>query len=288
MSYLLCKNRTLELSNSPLIMGILNATPDSFSDGGKFVSIDSQLKHSIYMLENGANIIDIGGESTRPGSDEISASLELDRVLPIIKELKKQKENCYISIDTRKPEVAEKAIDAGADIINDISGLNYSLEIADVAASKKCGLILMHMKGSPKTMQNHTNYQDFINEIKNSLQYSIDAALRRGCSKEQLVIDPGIGFAKNFYQNIELLNSIDSIQQLNLPLLVGPSRKSFIGKELKETNPQDRLWGTAGAACWLASKNIDIIRVHDVKEICQTLKIFCSIKNYNYVVASNE
>jgi dihydropteroate synthase len=259
-------------------MGVLNVTPDSFSDGGRFNKLNVAVKHGLEMINDGADIIDIGGESTRPNSEPVTTSEELKRVIPVIKELKNQKQNIAISIDTQKPEVAEKAIIAGADIINDVSGLQYSKETADVAAHYNATLILMHMQGTPKTMQNNIHYNNLLNNVKEFLLKSADTAQKAGVKKEQIVLDPGIGFGKTIEHNIAILSNIAFFKNTGYPLLVGPSRKSFIGTILNNDNPLSRDWGTAGAIAALAAQKTDIIRVHAVKEMVQMLKVFETIK----------
>ena len=264
-------------SRRTLIMGVLNCTPDSFSDGNSFNSLNIAVKHCLDMINDGADIIDIGGESTRPGSEPVTVSEELKRVIPVIKELKSKNPDCTISIDTQKPEVAEKAAECGADIINDISGLQYSKETADIAAHYNTGLVLMHIKGIPKTMQKEIHYDNILNDIKDFLCNAADTAQKAGVKKERIVIDPGIGFGKTLEHNIRILSNVAFLKNTGYPVLVGPSRKAFIGTILNECNPLKRIWGTAGAIAALAAQNTDIVRVHDVKEISQMLKIFEAI-----------
>lgn len=274
------KNKKFIYKKKPFLMGILNVTPDSFSDGGKYTSAEYAKNEAIKMLNNGADIIDIGGESTRPGAEEISIDEEIHRVVPVIKLIKRESQECSISIDTRKSQVAEAAIEAGADIINDISGLQFDPKIADIAAKYNCGLILMHMRGNPDTMQNmeNTTYSDLTKEVNDFLVNAADTAINKGVKINSIILDPGIGFSKTFSQNIELIKNIDIIKESNYPILVGPSRKSFIGEILKENNPIKRNWGTAGAIAWLASKNVEFLRIHDVKEINQLLTVLSTFK----------
>lgn len=257
-------------------MGVLNVTPDSFSNGGLYFTEEEALRHAIQMLDDGADIIDIGGESTRPGAQEVMPDEELKRILPVIIKLKKERPDCVISVDTRKPDVALETVCAGADIINDISGLQYSERIAEIAAKYKTGLVLMHMRGTPQTMQAYENleYNELITDICKFLKNAAATAVSIGVPSNCIVLDPGIGFSKNVAQNLEITAKISRIKELGFPVLAGPSRKSFIGKILSEDIPDKRVWGTAGAAAWLALKKTDIIRVHDVREICQVLTVF--------------
>lgn len=269
------KDRELEYGKRSYIMGILNVTPDSFSDGGSFFDPQAAVDHALMMIDNGADIIDVGGESTRPGAKELTCAEEISRVVPVIEKLRSAKPDCIISIDTRKGDVARAAVLAGADIINDISGLQFCSEIARVAADTGAGLILMHMRGTPETMQNvdHLEYSDVVSVVSTFLEQGIDKAVKAGVKRTQIAIDPGIGFSKNYEQNIMILNRINEFKALNAPILVGHSRKSFIGKILNENKPEERVWGTAGVTAWLAMNDIDIIRVHDVKEMKQTLTL---------------
>lgn len=276
MPDLFTKNRTLRCGERSLIMGILNVTPDSFSDGGRYSLEENAFRHALQMLADGADIIDIGGESTRPGSPEVSVSDEIRRIIPTVIRLKKERPDCVISIDTRKPDVAEEALSSGGDIINDVSGLQYSKRTAEIAAKYKAGLILMHMRGTPQNMQSAENleYSNLITDICDFLKDAANTAIAKGVKPESVVLDPGIGFSKNLAQNLEITANIGRIKELGFPVLAGPSRKSFIGTLLAETVPEKRGWGTAGAAAWLALRKTDIIRVHDVKEIRQVLTVF--------------
>jgi len=264
------------------IMGILNVTPDSFSDGGKFSSAECAVMYAEKMLNDGADIIDIGGESSRPGADEISVQEEIDRVIPVIEGLRKIKKDCPISIDTKKAKVAQVAVLAGANIINDISGLAFNENIADVANEFNTQLILMNMRGNSRTMQNKINlqYENVVDDVFVSLKKSAECAIRKGVKKDNIIIDPGIGFSKNTQQNIQLIAQIASFKKLGFKILVGPSKKKFIGDILNEENPNLRNAGTIGVALWLATQNIDIVRVHNVKEIKNALTMF-EICKYN-------
>jgi len=275
------KERELECGKRSYIMGILNVTPDSFSDGGNFFDPQAAVNHALQMIEDGADIIDVGGESTRPGAKELTCTEEISRVVPVIEKLRSACPDCIISIDTRKGDVARAAVLAGADIINDISGLQFCSEIAKVAAQTGAGLILMHMRGTPETMQSVDNleYSDVVCVVYTFLSEAIDKAVKAGVKRNQIAIDPGIGFSKNCEQNIAILNRISVFKDLKVPVLIGHSRKSFIGQILEESNPAGRIFGTAGVTAWLAMNNTDIIRVHDVKEMKQTLMLFDACRN---------
>ena len=269
------KNSSIELGNRTLIMGILNVTPDSFSDGNKYISVNTAVERAFQMLEEGADIIDIGGESTRPGAPPVSLNEEINRVIPVIKKIKDSKSECIISVDTTKHELAEEAVLSGADIINDISGLQFDPLIAEVAAKYKAGLILMHTKGSPGNMMQKNQYENLIKEVKDFLFSAAKKAEQDGLPKENIMLDPGIGFAKNHLQNIEIINNIKAFQDLKYPLLTGPSRKSFIGEILKQPDPTKRIFGTAAVISWLVFQGVECVRVHDViqmKEVISTLE----------------
>ena len=231
------------------VMGILNITPDSFSDGGEFERVNSALIQAQKMIKNGADIIDIGGQSTRPGAEKISLDEELKRVIPIIKVIREQA-TIPISIDTTRSEVARAAIEAGADIINDISGGTYDENMFSTAAQLEVPIILMHIKGTPQTMQSLTNYGDLITEIKTFLEQQINKAIALGIPQSNIIIDPGIGFAKNTAQNIQLIQQLSQFKTLNAPILIGVSRKSFIGKITGQNNPKDRSMGNGCCLLW--------------------------------------
>lgn len=272
------RDRFFECGIRTRLMGILNVTPDSFSDGGSFTDTERAVDHAIEMINNGAEIIDIGGESTRPGAPEIDEKEELNRILPVVKELKKRAPESIISIDTTKAEVASATLAEGADIINDVSGLQRDPEIANIAAKYRAGLIIMHMRGTPATMKQLTNYDNMLCEVRTFLENSANIATLRGVKKENIMIDPGIGFAKNTQQNIEIIREIAKFAESSYPLLVGPSRKNFIGDILEEPNPEKRLWGTAATVAYLAMQKVDLIRVHDVKEMREVIQVFERLK----------
>ena len=270
------KNREIDTLDGPCLMGIVNVTPDSFSDGGDFFDRDVAVEHCLKLHEDGAAIIDIGGESTRPNAEEVSVEEEIKRIVPVISELKNRKPEIIISVDTRKAEVAAAAVKAGADIINDVSGLEYSPEIASIAAENNTGLVLMHMRGNPGNMQNAENlvYKDIVGEVIAFLKKAAQKAIDCGVKRENIILDPGIGFAKDLEQNMLLIKGIKQLRESGYAVLVGHSRKSFIGKLLGRGNAKDRLGGTIALSLYLASQGVEILRVHDIQENSDALKIF--------------
>jgi dihydropteroate synthase len=263
-----------DFSKRTYVMGILNVTPDSFSDGGRYFTLDLALEHALKMIEDGADIIDVGGESTRPGSDPVPIEEELRRVIPVIKELAKRTK-VPISIDTYKSEVARQALDNGALIVNDISGLRFDEKMAEVVAEYKASVVLMHIKGTPKTMQQNPEYKDVISEIYSYLSESVDLALSAGI--KQIIVDPGIGFGKRLIDNLEIIRRLREFKSLGYPILIGVSRKSFIGNILNLPVDQ-RLEGTAGAVAISVWNGANIVRVHDVKEMVRVVRIVDAIK----------
>jgi len=257
-------------------MGVLNVTPDSFSDGGKFLAPEAAVEHAFAMEKGGADLLDIGGESTRPGSLEISASEELDRILPILEALR-GKFKIPVSVDTRRATVAELAVRAGAEIINDISGLQHDSKIADIAVRHRVPLILMHMRGEPRTMQAKPFARDVVRDVLQGLRRSIAIARKAGLAKSQIILDPGIGFGKSYAQNYELLQKLPQLARLGYPLLVGTSRKGFLGATLtrdgKPAPPAERLWGTAATVTASILNGAHIVRVHDVAEMVQVARV---------------
>lgn len=286
MNSLKIGGKTFNLNNKTILMGILNVTPDSFSDGGKFFSPDKAIKHALIMEKNGADIIDIGGESTRPGAEKISSYEEINRVIPIIEELVK-KTNIPISIDTYKSKVAKKAIDVGASMINDVTALRGSKSLVNIVSDYKTTICLMHMKGNPRNMQKNPVYKDIINEISSFLKKRIDFALSNNIKKEKIIIDPGIGFGKRtgkgIEDNCEILRRLNDFKTLDSPIMVGASRKTFIGYisgDKKYLNINERLEGSLAAACIAVINGANIIRAHDVKETRRCLNIIdCIIRN---------
>lgn len=253
--------RTLSLSR-PLIMGILNVTPDSFSDGNRYFSTAQAVERALQMVEEGADIIDIGGESTRPGAPEVTESEELSRVIPVVEALA-GKVPVPLSVDTYKAAVARAACAAGAEIVNDVSAFSFDPEMAAVAARAEAGVVLMHTRGRPDTMQQDTGYRDLVREVRDSLAASCAAAVAAGVKPERIVLDPGIGFGKDAAGNLELIRRLGEFLALGRPILVGPSRKSFIGRILgRETG--ERVFGTAAAVAVSLVNGASIFRVHDV------------------------
>ncbi|MGA7143881.1 MAG: dihydropteroate synthase [Desulfobacterales bacterium] len=275
----------LEMGRRTCIMGVLNITPDSFSDGGKFFTVDDAVTQGYKLFQDGADVIDIGGESTRPFSDAVSAEEEIQRVVPVIERLL-ERISIPISIDTTKAVVAEHAIKAGASMINDISSLRFDPEMADVAADYGVPVILMHMLGNPKTMQIEPKYDDLIGQLKAFFENNIDLAEQKGISRSKLIIDPGIGFGKTFDHNLTLINNLHEFKTLNVPILIGTSRKAFIRNLLKDeamedVHPQSRIveTGTQASVAAAVLNGAHIVRVHDVASTRITVKIIDAIKN---------
>ncbi len=260
----------------PKIMGIINATPDSFSDGGKFSDVDMAVSRAIEMCEHGADIIDIGGESTRPGASNISGEEEISRILPIIQKLVSKNIKAKISIDTRRPQTAQAAVRAGASIWNDVTGLSFDKNSLKMAAILQCEVVLMHMRGNPQTMQGRPQYKNVTGEVMSYLKSRVSAAVKAGVEREKIILDPGIGFGKRLEDNLDLLQHLDDFHMLGRPLLLGASRKSFIG-EIDGSAVGERLGGSIASALWAASMGASIIRVHDVKETVQALKVWQAI-----------
>jgi dihydropteroate synthase len=267
---------TLLLGKRTLVMGVLNVTPDSFSDGGKFYAEEQAMQHAVQMERAGADLIDVGAESTRPGSEEISIETELRRVLPVLGGLRRLLK-IPISIDTQKAEVAEAALDAGAQIINDISGLQNDPRIAEVAARRRVPLILMHRRGEPRTMQKGPFARDVVRDVIEGLRKSVAIARNASVPKSQIILDPGMGFGKSFAQNYELLQKLQQLAKLGYPLLVGTSRKGFLGATLardgKPAPPEERIWGTAATVTASILSGAHIVRVHDVSEMVQVARV---------------
>jgi len=276
----------LRFGRRPLVMGVLNVTPDSFFDGGRYSDFDSALKRGMELAEAGADIIDVGGESTRPGSEPVDVEEEKRRVVGVIEALvARLPEDVVVSVDTYKKEVAEAAINAGARMINDIYGLKKEPALAELAAQKGVPLLLMHIKGEPKTMQQNPTYKNLMAEIVDSLRDSIQTALQRGVSKDALIIDPGIGFGKSWDDNLKILNRLVQLRTFGLPVMVGVSRKSFIGGVLDEPDPEKRLFGTVGACAAALLRGACAFRVHDPNEVRQALLVAAAIRSENLHVA---
>jgi dihydropteroate synthase len=267
---------TLTLGERTLVMGVLNVTPDSFSDGGKFFSVKDAVKAALAMERAGADILDIGAESTRPGSTGISVAEELRRLLPVLEALRGRMK-IPISIDTQKSAVAEMAIGAGGQILNDISGLRSDPRLAEVAAARRVPLILMHMRGTPQTMQKGPFAKDVVKDVTAGLRESVARARRAGVAKSQIILDPGIGFGKSYRQNYELLGKLPELARLGYPLLVGTSRKGFLGETLaregKSLPAGERIWGTAATVTASILSGAHIVRVHDVAEMAQVARV---------------
>ena len=264
------RNKAFEWGKRTYLMGVLNVTPDSFSDGGDFCTRESALAQAENMVKSGVDIIDIGGQSTRPGAAEISLEEESDRVIPVVKILRQKAEifgSVPISVDTTRSQVAKAAVEAGADLINDISGATFDSEMLSTVAQLKVPIILMHIRGTPQTMQKLTDYRDLIGEIREFLESRIAAAVAAGIDKSHIILDPGIGFAKNYSQNLEILQQLAKFRGLDCPILVGVSRKSFIGHILNQPLAKQRIWGTAAACTGAIANSADILRVHDVREM---------------------
>jgi len=258
-------------------MGILNVTPDSFSDGGRHETLEAAVKQALSLLDEGADILDIGGESTRPGAVEVDVQEEIRRTVPVIKALREATRDFetdpLISIDTRKPDVAEAAILAGADIWNDVSALGFDARSPALAAELACPVILMHAQGSPETMQDNPNYGDPVEEIKTWLAAQVERAVQAGVDPDLITLDPGIGFGQRHEDNLAIFNRLAEIKALSFPVLMGASRKSFIGR-IDGSNADDRLGGSLAAALWSAQAGADILRVHDVAETVQAMKVW--------------
>jgi dihydropteroate synthase len=282
--------RTLQLGKRTLVMGVLNVTPDSFSDGGKFLDRDLAVEHAMELLQDGADIIDIGGESTRPGaktSDStvenpiqpgaVSEKEELERVIPVIKLLKQMEANALISIDTYKANVARAAVEAGAEIVNDISALRWDPAMRKTVAELKCGTILMHMRGKPEEWRTLPPPPDIVTQVKRELREWADAGMMAGIKRERMVLDPGFGFGKNFEENYPMLKRFEEFHEMRYPLLIGVSRKSFLGRALarngRDATLSERLLGTVAAETTAVLKGAHIIRTHDVRACTDAMRI---------------
>jgi dihydropteroate synthase len=274
-SLIKCPRTVLDFSRGPLIMGILNVTPDSFYDGGKYFSKDDAINRGLKLVEDGADIIDIGGESTRPGSEPVSEEEELKRVLPVISELSRRTD-IPISIDTYKGRVARAAIDSGAQIVNDISGLKFDANMAQVVAEKDVPVVIMHIKGTPKDMQSNPHYEDVIQELLDYFEERIRYAINNGIDSNKIIIDPGIGFGKRLVDNLAIIKNIGSFKIFGKPIMIGISRKSFIGKIL-DLPPDERLEGSITATMHALYSGVKIVRVHDVKEMKRCIRIYNEI-----------
>lgn len=275
------RSRELALGGRTLVMGILNVTPDSFSDGGKFLQRDHAVAHAVQMLEEGADIIDIGGESTRPGAKVAEAGIppgeEISRVLPVIQNLLRERPNAVISVDTYKSQVARAALGAGAEIINDVSALRWDSWMSDALSKPGCGVILMHSRGLPEQWKTQPASPDIVSEVNAELSKWVSSAIAAGISRGRLVLDPGFGFGKRFDENIALLANFGQFHELGFPLLSGTSRKSFIGRTLsregKDVPPEQRLYGTLATVVASVLQGAHIVRVHDVRPAVEVVKV---------------
>ena len=260
---------------SPIVMGIVNVTPDSFSDGGEFINKNKAIEHGVKLLEEGAQILDIGGESTRPGSQRVEIQEEIDRILPVIEGLKKY--GARLSVDTRNAATMRAALDSGASIINDISALEYDSESMFLAADRQVPVILMHMQGTPYTMQENPSYNNVIEDIYTYLQERICACETAGIARKNVIIDPGIGFGKTLEHNLLIHRNISKFLDLGCDILLGSSRKRFIAELSKDESANERLAGSLSSVIWARSQGVNMFRVHDVKETVQALKVYDSI-----------
>ena len=254
-------------------MGVINITPDSFSDGGRFLESQYAVEEAQRQLKLGADVLDLGAQSTRPGAEEVGAEEECRRLLPALIAIRRQCPEALISVDTFLAPVASAALDAGANWVNDVSGGRRDPQLLEVVAQAQCPVVLMHSRGDSKTMDQLTDYKNITSEVRSGLQKCTETALRAGVQPSQIIWDPGLGFAKTHEQNLQLLRELEQLNQDGFPLLIGPSRKRFIGEVLNEPRPKARLWGTAAVACRCAQAKAAIVRVHDVGAIAQTLRM---------------
>jgi dihydropteroate synthase len=271
-----CRDRAFACGERTLVMGIVNVTPDSFSDGGRSLDPDDAVKHGLRMAADGADILDVGGESTRPGAAPVGVEEELGRVLPVIRGLIDEDPELVVSVDTRKAEVARAAVEAGASIVNDVTAGADPGTFAFVRESG-AGLVLMHMRGEPTTMQDEPRYDDVVTDVKDFLADRIGAAVAGGVPRDRLCADPGIGFGKTTAHNLSLLHDVAAFRELRVPILVGVSRKRFLGELTGVTEPAERREGTAGAVAWCAAAGVDIVRVHDVREMARVVRVVDAI-----------
>ena len=270
---------TLGLSfETPAIMGILNVTPDSFYDGEKFFTEKQFVEKGLQLLKIGCTVLDVGGESTRPGAKEVSSTLEIDRIMGVIKRIKNTAPSAIISVDTRKSMVAEKALRGGASIVNDISAGSFDKKMFEVVAKHRAGICLMHSQGQPENMQIKPNYNDLMLDLYDYFEEKIAEAQSAGIPREKILIDPGIGFGKNLHHNLEILNKTSLFLGLGLPVMIGISRKSFIGEITSEREPSERLAGSIAAMLTTLSRGVNIVRVHDVKEAADAIKVWNVLK----------
>ncbi len=263
------------LSDGTAVMGVLNVTPDSFSDGGVYGSLEAAVARAAEMVDEGADLVDVGGESTRPGADEVSVDEEVARTAPVIERISSI--GVPISIDTRKATVAKAALDAGASIVNDVSAGAFDPAMLPLVADRRVPIVLMHMRGTPKTMDGLADYDDVVRDVRGDLRDRATAARHAGVEESAIFVDPGLGFAKTAEQSLELLRRIDELAADGYPIVVGPSRKRFVGA-VQGTDVDDRLEGTLAACAWCAAHGVDIVRVHDVKETRRTVDMIAAIR----------
>ena len=262
----------------PVLIGILNVTPDSFSDGGEFFGAGPAVTQAGKMLDEGARIVDVGGESTRPGSDPANTEEELHRVIPVVRGVLESRPETTISIDTYRASTALATLDAGAQVVNDVTALRGDPKMVGVVAERGCPVILMHMLGEPKTMQKAPHYEDVVREVRDFLAGRAEHAVRAGVEEENIILDPGIGFGKTLEHNLALLNRIDALVELGFPVLVGASRKSFLGKIVGSDDPKDRLFGTVATTVLAYGLGVNLFRVHDVRANREALEVAAAVR----------
>ncbi|MEE8350179.1 MAG: dihydropteroate synthase [Acidobacteriota bacterium] len=265
------RDKKLELGRRTLVMGVVNVTPDSFFDGGRFLETSHAIERCLELAEKGVDILDLGGESSRPGAQRVPLSEELKRVLPVLEGVRKEI-SIPISIDTYKSAVAQEAFKEGADIVNDISAFQFDSDLPGIIGAWQAGVVLMHMRGTPETMQEMASSEDILGEVAADLQTAVDRAVECGISKQQIAIDPGIGFGKTVEDNCKILNRLSDLASFDLPIVIGTSRKSFLGKILEQPG-QDRIWGTAASVALSIIRGAHVVRVHDVEEMNQVAQI---------------
>ncbi|MEX2274070.1 MAG: dihydropteroate synthase [Actinomycetota bacterium] len=271
-----CGVHAVELGDRTVLMGILNVTPDSFSDGGRFFEVDAAVDRALQLRDDGATIVDIGGESTRPGADPIPSEEEIRRVAPVVERLQAEAPDLVLSVDTSKAAVARAAVDVGASIVNDVSA-GRDPRMLDAVASTRAGYVAMHMQGEPGTMQADPHYSDVVEDVRSFLGDRLRAAEQAGIQRDRLCVDPGLGFGKTLEHNLALLRDIHRIVELGVPVLAGPSRKRFIGTLTGAEDPADRVEGTAAVVAWLVAQGTHIVRVHDVREMTRVVQVVDAI-----------
>jgi dihydropteroate synthase len=268
-------DRTIDCAERTVVMGVLNVTPDSFSDGGRFLAVDDAAAHAVELVADGADIVDVGGESTRPGASPVPVEAEIDRVAPVIARVREELPDAVVSVDTRRASVAAAALDAGAAIVNDVSA-GSDPAMFELVRDRGAAIVLMHMQGEPQTMQEAPTYADVVGEVREYLRGRIEAAELAGIDPERIAVDPGIGFGKDLEHNLELMRRIDELLPLGRPVLVGPSRKRFIGAIL-DLPEDERIEGTIGATAWMVSRGAHVVRVHDVREVVRAVRVLDAI-----------